>query len=499
MNESMKKIIAWADSCNISKNIIPRNDSRLQEIEEIILSSSDLLNLTPEIASLAHLTDLWLGYNYLEVVPKELGELKSLKRISLSNNKLTVLPNEIINLKDLELLALDNNPLKLTQEQIKWITHLKDNGCVISIDKDVIDIDNVEYPETAHINSMTHSKQLSLKDRVIAFLAEVSYVELVDRIEKDGIEIHIDYLLNTCVKFKNNTLIADLLNDITASNAYVCEIYFDENEESSLNRRKFFYTTLLHYGIKEQEIKIVKPLLYNQNNIDVVDEKDRTPLGLALGLKATEIVLLLMKSKVYIPMKHSSKYMEDAIKNKDTSFLKYAISIHSFAQEDYKRFLYASLYEDYLEGYQLFVSLLDIDLDKEHISEALHSHKLHILQYLMTKNIEIKPADYFNFLNDFYCAGGRRLFDTSYDYSDDINILQIYIQFGLKHNCFNNCENFEESSLLLYAIKKEKVCLVEFILANDGIHNQCIMDLSKEYGQAMVDILRALQAIFDNK
>jgi hypothetical protein len=70
-----------------------------------------------------------LSNSDLEEIPKEIGFLKNLRGLDISSNKLTKLPNEITNLTELKTFWYDDEKVKLSEEQKKWVTNLKNNGC----------------------------------------------------------------------------------------------------------------------------------------------------------------------------------------------------------------------------------------------------------------------------------------------------------------------------------------------------------------------------------
>ena len=82
-----------------------------------------------EIGKLEKLEVLTIWQNNLEEIPKEIGFLKNLRGLDISSNKLTKLPNEITNLTELKIFLYDDEKVQLSEEQKKWVTKLKNNGC----------------------------------------------------------------------------------------------------------------------------------------------------------------------------------------------------------------------------------------------------------------------------------------------------------------------------------------------------------------------------------
>jgi Leucine-rich repeat (LRR) protein len=96
--------------------------------------------LSPNISKLYNLSELHIPSNQLEKLPKEICELINLTKLNLFSNELIKLPNEITNLTNLIEIDLKyNSNLILTKEQKEWIKELKNNGCNVLMDDDLLD------------------------------------------------------------------------------------------------------------------------------------------------------------------------------------------------------------------------------------------------------------------------------------------------------------------------------------------------------------------------
>ncbi|XP_005186465.1 leucine-rich repeat-containing protein 40 isoform X1 [Musca domestica] len=78
-------------------------------LNNLDLSSNQLIQLSPKIENLCSLTTLTLHDNALTSIPKEIGKLEKLLRINLSRNRLKELPREFFTLPDLRYLNLSHN------------------------------------------------------------------------------------------------------------------------------------------------------------------------------------------------------------------------------------------------------------------------------------------------------------------------------------------------------------------------------------------------------
>jgi len=485
MNGFIKIIINWANQNNLSTKIISRDEEELKKSTELLLGNQNLLNIPSELFNLTNLKELWLGHNFLEILPSNIGNLNKLKKLSLSNNKLTKLPKDIIKLTELDTLALDTNPLELTKEQKEWLIFLKNKGCIINIDKDIIDLTNISgVNNSSHNLTKLEMMKHDVLAKIILFLEEIEYLELLSKIKQDGIEYHIDYLLNILVQFKKNRLIFNILNEIVIRNAIVTEIYFDEDAVYSLDEYKFFHSTLIHYAILEEESNIVELLLQNKKNMFIRDEKNRLPIEMALNLKSSEIINLFVKNKFELEYLKESKekYIKIAIKNDHISFIKYTISL--FDENDYNNFIQSAFVEDSSQAYGFFLQLLNLKSKKEALVDALKGKKNNIVKYCLSYT-SITKSEYFQFLDEFNYEDS-----WNYKYENSKSIIKNYINYGIKNNYFDDYNKLNKFNFLIYAIKNSKKCLVESLLTSDfSVKNLTISSLLQDYDTIFKEII----------
>lgn len=95
------------------------------QFESIVLSSSSIANVPPEVGRLNSLTELNLAFNHVSSLPAEIGQLGRLKVLNLWSNHLTSLPDEIGELGNLRRLGLANNRLISLPPSVARLTRLK--------------------------------------------------------------------------------------------------------------------------------------------------------------------------------------------------------------------------------------------------------------------------------------------------------------------------------------------------------------------------------------
>ncbi len=109
---------------------VGQHQADLRAYNELILSSSGLTLLPPEIGQLTALKELRLIFNHLTSLPKEIGQLGALTALELGSNRLTSMPKEIGQLGALNELSLHSNRLNnLPKEigQLRVLTKLRLN------------------------------------------------------------------------------------------------------------------------------------------------------------------------------------------------------------------------------------------------------------------------------------------------------------------------------------------------------------------------------------
>jgi hypothetical protein len=104
---------------------LPKSIGNLSELASLHLQNSNLSNLPSSIGNLTHLKILKLGGNNLSTLPKEIGNLEQLKVLTLWQNNLNDIPKEIGLLTNLEGLDLNSNNLTELPSEITNLTQLK--------------------------------------------------------------------------------------------------------------------------------------------------------------------------------------------------------------------------------------------------------------------------------------------------------------------------------------------------------------------------------------
>jgi len=139
MNYKLNDLFKWADEINISDIDLPRNEMKILNKVELFLNNYNISYLPQELFLFSNLTELSIVANNLERIPQEIDKLKNLTILDFSYNKLMNLPESIVNLTKLKELNLEHNKsLILTIMQKNWISNLKNNGCKVFIDDDIL-------------------------------------------------------------------------------------------------------------------------------------------------------------------------------------------------------------------------------------------------------------------------------------------------------------------------------------------------------------------------
>lgn len=98
--------------------------AKLVNLQELFLDGNTLKSLPKEIGSFEFLTKLSVRHNELVMLPASIGNLQNLEELSLEYNQLTVLPDEIGQLKNLRFLYIGKNYLKELPASIGELTNL---------------------------------------------------------------------------------------------------------------------------------------------------------------------------------------------------------------------------------------------------------------------------------------------------------------------------------------------------------------------------------------
>ncbi len=124
--------------CNLKE--LPDEIKNLTKLKDLKLGGNALVSLPDSIVNLKSLEILTIWRNDLLRLPENIGKLTNLKGLSLWDTPLNYLPDSIVNLNRLEGLELFSMPnLKLTDSQKLWIKKLRENGCDVMIDEELIE------------------------------------------------------------------------------------------------------------------------------------------------------------------------------------------------------------------------------------------------------------------------------------------------------------------------------------------------------------------------
>ena len=133
---------------SITKNILSSNSSLSREVveewiqniwewaDEYALANETIPRMKSDVLNLKSLNLEGLG---LECLSSRLCFLEYITTLDIANNNIEALPKEIINFRNLKVLNLENNPFILTIAQKKWTEQLKEKGCEVYLNSDVIE------------------------------------------------------------------------------------------------------------------------------------------------------------------------------------------------------------------------------------------------------------------------------------------------------------------------------------------------------------------------
>jgi hypothetical protein len=96
-----------------------------QVCQKLVLHREGITELSPNIAQLVNLQELFLDGNELKTLPKEIGSFEFLTKLSVRHNKLLMLPAAIGNLQNLEELYLEYNQLSSLPDEIGLLKNLR--------------------------------------------------------------------------------------------------------------------------------------------------------------------------------------------------------------------------------------------------------------------------------------------------------------------------------------------------------------------------------------
>lgn len=88
---------------------IPKNFSKLENLEKLNLQKNKLATISDEVFQLNNLVSLHLGWNDITTIPDKISELVNLKTLMIGNNSLEDISDNIGNLKNLHHLDIGSN------------------------------------------------------------------------------------------------------------------------------------------------------------------------------------------------------------------------------------------------------------------------------------------------------------------------------------------------------------------------------------------------------
>jgi len=90
---------------------IPKNFSRLENLEKLNLQKNRLEEFPQEVFKLKNLSHLHLGWNDIKNIPDEISELKKLQSLMLGNNSIEKISENLGSLKNIQHLDIGSNNL----------------------------------------------------------------------------------------------------------------------------------------------------------------------------------------------------------------------------------------------------------------------------------------------------------------------------------------------------------------------------------------------------
>jgi len=133
--------------CNMLTSI-PDEIGHLTMLRVLDLSNNNIEFLTPYIGNLRQLSILKLGRNRLRLLPRSIGQLQNLERLRLNNNLLVSLPSELGICTSLISLDVCENPLchlPVELSRLEGLQFIRREGCPFEEKTDSIESDDVRW------------------------------------------------------------------------------------------------------------------------------------------------------------------------------------------------------------------------------------------------------------------------------------------------------------------------------------------------------------------
>lgn len=142
---------------------------RLQSVEKLDISNSNLGELPQEMGELSNLQELHLSNNALVEIPTAIFSLKKLKALYIVNNNLAYISPKIGELKQLEILNISGNNLLTLPAEINELPSLKQ--LMVSTNRLLF------LPK---IDKLTKLETLSLENNQLVNMPNISNLPVVD-------------------------------------------------------------------------------------------------------------------------------------------------------------------------------------------------------------------------------------------------------------------------------------------------------------------------------
>lgn len=171
----------------------------------LLLYSSGITSLPPEIGCLSNLQELYLDKNNISILPAEIGQLSSLKLLEIHTNKIELLPIEISYLVNLETLILAYNKIVTLPSEICKLTNLKSlflaENQITALPESIGELTNLEILYVSNnrlttlpksIGKLTNLQWLYLKDNQLTSLPDtIEQLESLTLLELEGNKLPI--------------------------------------------------------------------------------------------------------------------------------------------------------------------------------------------------------------------------------------------------------------------------------------------------------------------
>lgn len=143
---------------------IPKNLLKIEELQELDLSSNSIKEIPKEISNLKSLKRLDLGGNPIEVIPKEVFDLVQLESLMLGDEKLKEIQGDIGNLVNLDSLGLLGKAISVLPDSIgdcKKLTWLKIAGTnILSLPIGFKNCESLKYFQYAYYDEPEREKAI---------------------------------------------------------------------------------------------------------------------------------------------------------------------------------------------------------------------------------------------------------------------------------------------------------------------------------------------------